>query len=83
MQRLIDANKYREEWLKSKTFEPMKLLDMSPTVLAIPENPTNGDMIKAIFPDIDFHCMQSAFGIISFDLEWWNAPYKAESEGKE
>lgn len=33
--RLIDAEKYREEWLKFRTFEPMLLLDQQPTVEAI------------------------------------------------
>lgn len=34
--RLIDAEKYREEWLKFRTFEPMLLLDQQPTVEAVP-----------------------------------------------
>lgn len=29
--RLIDADRYREEWMKMNDFEPMKLLDMQPT----------------------------------------------------
>ena len=45
----------------------------------LPDNPTNGDMIKAMFPDIDFHCMEGAFGKISFDLVWWNSPYAKEN----
>ena len=36
-----------------------------------PENPTNGDMIKAMFPNID----TSFSNIIELNL-WWNAPYK-------
>lgn len=35
--RLIDAEKYREEWLKFRTFEPMLLIDQQPTVEAIPK----------------------------------------------
>lgn len=29
--RLIDADKFREDWMKFQTFEPMKLLDLQPT----------------------------------------------------
>lgn len=34
--RLIDADKYREEMLKSREFDFFKTLDMQPTVKAIP-----------------------------------------------
>ena len=33
-----------------------------------PENATNGDMIKALFPCEDLE--------EDFDSEWWNSPYK-------
>jgi hypothetical protein len=56
----------------------------------IPEGATNGDMIKALFPDIDIDASVSGcddcddvvdvynLGIYcqTFDTEWWNAPYK-------
>ena len=91
MKRLIDANKYREEWLKFRTFEPMLLLDMSPTVLTIPDNPTNGDMIKALFPNIKFNEkwkatrhfeLQSEQGHIEITgiatSDWWNSPFEPQ-----
>lgn len=34
--RLIDAEQYRKEFLDSRDFEPMKILDFQPTVQAIP-----------------------------------------------
>lgn len=34
--RLIDAEQYRREFLNSRDFEPMKILDFQPTVQAIP-----------------------------------------------
>lgn len=58
----------------------------------IPENATNGDMIKAIFPNIktwdesegalcvEFKTLNQ---IKIFPKYWWNAPYKTESEDKE
>ena len=42
----------------------------------LPENATNGDVIKTLFPK----CMWNATGQ---DEEWWNAPYEVESEDKE
>lgn len=44
----------------------------------IPDNATNGDIIKALFPKID----DNYSNVIDLKL-WWNAPYKAESEVKE
>lgn len=41
----------------------------------IPNNATNGDIIKALFPKID----DNFSNIIDLKL-WWNAKYKAESE---
>lgn len=62
----------------------------APTVLTIPDNPTNGDIIKALFPNKQFVsiCSNRIYDFttdnkIDCDLEWWNAPYKAESEPQE
>ena len=58
---------------------------------SIPDNATNGDMIKVLFPNCDYlefihdinvypdKTKQKVVG--NFDRDWWNAPYKAESEG--
>lgn len=43
----------------------------------IPNNATNGDIIKALFPKID----DNFSNVIDLKL-WWNAKYKAESEDK-
>lgn len=56
-------------------------------VIPIPDNATNGDMIKAIFSnlegkekafEIEVNVNKNKVGNISVD--WWNAPYKVESE---
>ena len=51
----------------------------------IPDNATNGDMIKAIFPTADISLNDSCFeGVVNkygFDMKWWNAPY--QKGGKE
>lgn len=53
---------------------------------------TNGDIIKAMFPNYE-NRYDAEYEIITghldkthrhnFDLDWWNAPYKRESEVKE
>lgn len=74
------------------------VLNNASTVLTIPKNPTNGDMIKAMFPNAEIECGSvidencEFFKIVyvkynghsawvHYELDWWNAPYKAESEG--
>ena len=55
----------------------------------IPENATNGDMLKAMFPNLD--ASVSGDGDVidvynlgrycqTFDMDWWNAPYKVDKE---
>lgn len=50
---------------------------------------TNGEVIQALFPNANYesrkhfmHITHEDIGGISFFWEWWNAPYKAESEDK-
>ena len=100
MQRLIDANNLMEYCLNQKD-RTVDCNDIArfPTVLTIPDNLTNGDMIKAMFPNATIEIMKSSIektmvcvtwnfkDIPSyynrFYEEWWNAPYKMESEDKE
>ena len=89
--RLIDADNYRAEFLdhSNREFNPMKVLDMQETVNAvvIPKGATNGDMIKALFPDWKiehirkmsgmnrYECNINTINRISFYDDWWNAEY--------
>lgn len=46
---------------------------------------TNGEKFKKIFPvtqvdDLNVYAWLSNHDAIEIPLEWWNAPYKAESE---
>ena len=59
--------------------------------LYIPERgrkPTNGDVIKAIFPKAKVWkssgkiCVDGHGCFKTFSIDWWNAPYKAETEVK-
>ena len=49
----------------------------------IPDNATNGDAIKAMFPNERIYKCQFGYDFeeCSFDEEWWNAPY--QKDGKE
>ena len=55
--------------------------------IEIPDNATNGDMIKAIFPNSDIEEHRTYMKIVEGDYllpcayQWWNAPY--QKGGKE
>ena len=65
-------------------------LDNALTVNAIiiPEGATNGDMITAIFPNVEVKEKNNGYevyfgvgtAIQFFNHQWWNVPYNAESE---
>lgn len=93
--RLIDADKLDEclqsmadlEWNKqvgsSKGLEDaIDIIYDTPTVnaIVIPEGATNGDVIKAMFPNFHTnemsHTIWVGYDDMSFRKEWWNAPYK-------
>ena len=96
--RLIDADELNERFESSCTTEcaccPYSddncgLVHEADTVnaIVIPEGATNGDVIKAMFPNFHTdemsHTIWVGYDDMSFRKEWWNAPYKAESEDKE
>ena len=52
----------------------------------LPDNATNGDVIKALFPNgsqvkgAGIYIMNDNKSNISYDFDWWNAPYKGGKE---
>lgn len=55
--------------------------------IMIPDNPTNGDMIKAMFPNVIYQegfLYQIVNGkqyiFLSVSEYWWNAPYKQKED---
>ncbi len=76
-QRLIDANKLEEEFgCSDRDIYAKEYIREAPTVFEIPENPTNGDMVKALFgEDISNECIDYLCKIRKCG-DWWNAPYK-------
>jgi hypothetical protein len=76
-------------------FDTEKIINSLPTadVISIPEGATNGDMMKAMFPDAKVNNTKYSYVVevklpyhskydtgLLFDKDWWNAPYKRESE---
>ena len=48
-----------------------------------PDNPTNGDVIEAVFPNVSIYKHGSTYSInneYNFNETWWDAPYKREVE---
>lgn len=69
-----------------ETYPPLNLIE-------IPKGATNGDMIKAIFPNQTIGCAipitdrngakfyrTAINGVTDFTADWWNAPYKRGDE---
>lgn len=63
--------------------KPYKKLD----VILIPDGATNGDMIKAAFPNLKVEiegtyitCWIDEHRWFAPDYNWWNTPYKKEVE---
>lgn len=53
-------------------------------ICVIPKGATNGEVIKALFPNIDVRLFTDAnivqVKILNLDSYWWNAPYKKGGE---
>ena len=56
----------------------------------IPDNATNGDALCMLFPNMHYTLSDKSPRVVttigvasSFDIDWWNAPYKAEGSDKE
>lgn len=59
--------------------------DISPVpAIPIPDNATNGDMIKAMFPQLKIRILPDMVIVFGEDyafqhhypIDWWNSPYK-------
>ena len=70
-------------------FDTKKIIDSLPTadVIEIPKNATNGDVIKAMFPNVIIQILDNTVYTnidngVWFSLDWWNAPYKRGGENE-
>lgn len=85
---LKEAFNHENEWTALLCVEMANCLNNG---IVIPDNPTNGDVIKALFPNFKFNEewkatrhfeLQSEQGHIEITgiatSDWWNAPYKPQ-----
>ncbi len=94
---LTRALKYTEEKHRNDTVDTFDtnismmcadVLNVLKNCIEIPEGATNGDMIKAMFPEccsnmgnLDNRIVVDFMGDLhTFNKDWWNAPYKKEVE---
>ena len=90
MGRLIDADVLREEVYSwgMNDYEPSDFTDAIDTAstveaIPIPEGATNGDIIKAMFPNVKMYEQtptMTYYGMMRFDTDWWNSPYKENED---
>ena len=71
-------NAYREHTIYIIVDENGKPTNEKFKTITILPTATNGDVIKAIFPNLS----EYEYSLMRFDTNWWNAPYK-EGEDKE
>lgn len=86
MQIIIDISEKDYEVMKAsvnKSASDYRILEGTP----LSENPTNGDVIKAMFNVEIVDDFYQSVGIklndsnyIQFNKDWWNAPYKGVSK---
>lgn len=72
-----------EEELAEDLQEELFELKHNPNIIEIPDNATNGEMIKKIFPNAEYLICEDVVNVTFcdteanwFDKDWWNAPYK-------
>lgn len=91
MQIVIDIPEEDYEYLKLHNKDGLynAILNGKP----LPKDPTNGDMIKALFPDAKVNVAKYSYVIevklpyhteydtgLLCDRGWWNSPYKEEDD---
>ena len=80
-----------EEDLKRMSLNDVNYADyIKENYIQIPDNATNGDVIKALFPNgyikigtATVTMNINGIALLAFPLKWWNSPYKADKESGE
>lgn len=87
--RLINADSLRAKMGNLAGFDVLgRCIDEESTVFDIPDNATNGDVIKAMFPNFKITDLKNRMIKVDisesydeyFKKEWWNAPYQKGNE---
>lgn len=81
MGRLIDETLLQETLAKipmeQRTFrKAVETAEEATTVLTLPDNPTNGDMVRIVFNDYGYNLIKERLE----HFNWWNSPYKRGTE---
>ncbi len=84
MKRLVDANNLEQKALSTDDGFMLSEIEDAETVMTIPDQPTNGDIQKAILTDFAFEDLGDTvigkrfnpYCHLQFSKEWWDAPYK-------
>ena len=78
---------YKRIYDESESLHNQEVEEKEVNAIEIPKGATNGDMIKAMFPNIEIEgiggeikCIAAQNGTSYFALDWWNAPYKKGRE---
>lgn len=93
MKLIIDIPEERSKWIKEHKglpdFQTATMLnDAAVNGTPLPENPTNGDMFKALFPNYIYAGVnvlyenEHGMSVLLHDVNynWWIAPYQNEKE---
>ena len=87
---LIDKSEVINITAETGALETQSRVREMQAVISIPNNPTNGDVIKALFPyisiedncqlyysvDIENLSKDKKLNTVGFKKDWWDAPYK-------
>lgn len=91
VQKFKDAYEHKVGIQFDNAIHEMEKEEFCADVIPIPKGATNGDVIKAMFPNVEFNrgdygistCfmkMNNDVGFASLYETWWNAPYKKGTE---
>lgn len=82
------GNKVLNEYVyEGRTLKEWIDLMASGKLVILPNNATNGDVIKALFPDgsqvkgAGIYVMNDNKSNVFYDFDWWNASYKGGNDG--
>ena len=90
MQIVIDiSDNYDLSKIQNGSIASKMILNAVANGTPLPDNATNGDVIKAMFPNVkafsnfsfNMHLQDdNGHGLGFLNVDWWDAPYKVESE---
>ena len=87
MRVVVEMSEEAYDWLKNgfpDEIDAKYAVEAIQEGIPLPQNLTNGDMIKAMFPKEEIYESDSACvyvgAVMRFDTAWWNAPYERSTD---